>query len=309
MGFVRGGVTLTIVPLLSLGADQTTKLQTLRDAKDLPIQLYHLDEYRDRATNRSLCRLIDGLHDDSVTLFLFSSPQKLLSKEWSDCIGSLIKRRSVPLTLCIDECHLYAQFGAEFRSEFGSLKPCIFDPIVNYRSTMPILFLTATASKTVITDLEGLTGLHFDKTNLLWSPAPSSVSRRQVYLDIQPRESPLAPFKADIRHRYSKPPSSDVTVSAGVSNVIREKLIFYLNSRKRLLRYTELVSVFLDEEAYSFDVVIVHGSLFREQKFHNIQTFCIKEDLFVVDPTTGKPLYFVPQILNFHCWCCWGWTR
>jgi hypothetical protein len=37
MGFVRGGVTLTIVPLLSLGADQTTKLQALRDANDLPI--------------------------------------------------------------------------------------------------------------------------------------------------------------------------------------------------------------------------------------------------------------------------------
>jgi hypothetical protein len=45
------------------------------------------------------------------------------------------------------------------------------------------------------------------------------------------------------------------------------------------MRYKELVSTFLDEEAYSFDVIIVHGSLFREQTFHNIQTFCMQQDL------------------------------
>jgi superfamily II DNA helicase RecQ len=108
-------VVLTIVPLLSLGADQTAKLQSLSDVNQLPVQLYHLDEYRDAGANRSLCRLITNkLTDDTVTLFLFSSPQKVRSREWSDCLASLIKRQAVPFTLCVDECHLYAQFGAEF---------------------------------------------------------------------------------------------------------------------------------------------------------------------------------------------------
>jgi hypothetical protein len=59
-----------------------------------------------------------------------------------------------------------------------------------------------------------------------------------------------------------------------------------------------LISTFLDEEAYSFDVVIVHGELFREQKFHNIQTFCMQDDLSTVDAdATGKTICFVPRIL------------
>jgi hypothetical protein len=42
----------------------------------------------------------------------------------------------------------------------------------------------------VLTDLEDLTGLSFDRTDLLWSASPSSVARRQVYIDVEPRESP-----------------------------------------------------------------------------------------------------------------------
>jgi hypothetical protein len=63
------------------------------------------------------------------------------------------------------------------------------------------------------------------------------------------------------------------------------------------MRYKDIISTFLDEEAYSFDVVIVHGELFPEQKFHNIQTFCMQEDLSTVDAATGKTICFVPRII------------
>jgi superfamily II DNA helicase RecQ len=229
LGFIQGGVTLTIVPLLSLGADQTAKLQSLTDAKQLPVELHHLDEYRGRDDNRSLHRKLDTLTNDSVTLFLFSSPQKLLSSEWSDCVASLIKRTSVPFTLCVDECHLYAQFGAEFRAKFHAMKACLFPPILKYRPSTPILFLTPTASQTVLIDLEELTGLCFDQTGLLWSGNASSVARRQVLLNIQPTESPLAPLKADIRRRYGR---QSARGNPGVGPVPKEKLIFYSNLRK-----------------------------------------------------------------------------
>jgi hypothetical protein len=63
------------------------------------------------------------------------------------------------------------------------------------------------------------------------------------------------------------------------------------------MRYKELVSTFLDEEAYSFDLVIVHGELFREQKFHNIEPFCMQDNLSTVDVATGRSISFVPRIL------------
>jgi hypothetical protein len=92
---------------------------------------------------------------------------------------------------------------------------------VRYRPSTPIIFLTATASKTVLTDLEDLTSLLFDRTDLLWSASPSSVAWRQVYIDVEPRESPLAPLKADIRSRYFRPPTQ-----GGSGALPKDKLIF-----------------------------------------------------------------------------------
>jgi hypothetical protein len=75
-------VILTIVPLLSLGADQTAKLQSLSDCNQLPVQIYHLDEYCARDAKPCPCPLINELTDATITIFLFgASPQKLLSRE------------------------------------------------------------------------------------------------------------------------------------------------------------------------------------------------------------------------------------
>ena len=202
--------------------------QSLPDSNQFPVQVYHLDKYRARDANCSFCCLINELTDATVTIFLFASPQKLLSREWYDCIGSLIKQQSVPFSLCVDECHLYAQFGAEFHAKFHGIKALLFAPICRYPPMMPIMFLTATASTTVLDDLKDLTGLSFDRMDLLWSTATSSVVRRQVYFDIESRESPLSPLKADIRMRYGRP-----SVEGGSGTVLpMDKLIFYSNSRK-----------------------------------------------------------------------------
>jgi hypothetical protein len=69
---MQGGVTLTIVPLLSLGADQTEKLKCVVHANQLPVEIYHLDEYRAVDANRSLCCLLNALTYASATIFLFS---------------------------------------------------------------------------------------------------------------------------------------------------------------------------------------------------------------------------------------------
>ena len=115
-GFACEGVILTLVPLLSLGADQSTKLAQLCASQSLPssIRTFHLDEYRSPSVNASLQRMLQSLPDDTdETIFLFSSPQKLAgSVQWSSTIASLIGR-NFHFSLCIDECHLYAQFGLE----------------------------------------------------------------------------------------------------------------------------------------------------------------------------------------------------
>ena len=136
---------------------------------------------------------------------------------------------------------MYAQFGAEFCVEFHGMKAPLFAPICKYRPTMAIIFLTATASTTLLDDLEDLTGLSFDRMDLLWSTATSSVVRRQVYFDIESRESPLSPLKADIRRRYGRP-----SVEGGSGTVLpKDKLIFYSNSRGLACSITIILSVIM----------------------------------------------------------------
>ena len=73
IGFIAGGVVLTIVPLLSLGADQASKLAMVIQQKNLPAcVVYHLDEYKDYNPNAHLQNLLFQMNaDPDTTVFLF----------------------------------------------------------------------------------------------------------------------------------------------------------------------------------------------------------------------------------------------
>jgi hypothetical protein len=49
-----GGITLAIVPLLALGADQTSKLKFAVKQTNLPIEVHHLSEYHSHQANDKL---------------------------------------------------------------------------------------------------------------------------------------------------------------------------------------------------------------------------------------------------------------
>ena len=72
IGLVAGGVILTIVPLLSLGADQTAKLKAKRESNGLPINVFHLDEYQGSKSNGDLLTYIHSLPEDKVRPFTCS---------------------------------------------------------------------------------------------------------------------------------------------------------------------------------------------------------------------------------------------
>jgi hypothetical protein len=281
IGFLLGGVVLTIVPLLSLGSDQTQKLLDIIIANHLPASVYHLDEFLGTAANRDLISLLSTLENNpSDTIFLFSSPQKIAnSTEWTKCFHLLIQRPHVPFSIFLDECHLYASMGIEFRKEFGVLKEALFDFITIYRPSTPIVHMTATASAAIIDDLESLTGVAFDTDlDLLWSTDPKTVSRRQVGIDLIFQESPLRSMKSYLR---LQPPASN------------EKFILYTNSRRKCNALHSLICDFLDEEAIPGDLVVVHGELFREQKFHHIQSF-VSDDVSLLDERSKATITFRP---------------
>jgi hypothetical protein len=89
------GVSLTITPLLSLGADQTQKICRNTSINGDPVHAYHLDELWCPKVQKLLSDQLFSLSiDTDVTVFLFSSPQAIVNNQiWCPMINSLIMKR------------------------------------------------------------------------------------------------------------------------------------------------------------------------------------------------------------------------
>jgi superfamily II DNA helicase RecQ len=118
---MKGGISLTITPLLALGADQDEKITLKAKQTSGTIALVHLDKLvRTKSDQQGLVNLIKALPDDShTTVLLFSSPQAILNKSflWLKLIDWLIAHGRLSM-VCVDEVHLFVHFGMTFRDEF-----------------------------------------------------------------------------------------------------------------------------------------------------------------------------------------------
>jgi superfamily II DNA helicase RecQ len=178
---VLGGITLTIVPLLSLGADQTRKLNARAAQDDAPTMAFHLDEMKSPQEQQRLADRLLLLPDDTTkTILLFSSPQFLQkSPILLPALKQLVTNKLLRL-LAIDEIHLFVHFGLSFRSEFAWLKDNLFHHVLAptpLSTRIPVLLMTATCTRRIQRDMEALTGLTVSKR--FW-PSPLGMQHRSV---------------------------------------------------------------------------------------------------------------------------------
>ena len=169
----------------------------------------------------------------------------------------------------------------EFREEFSHLRSCLFQ-IAEKQSTepIPILFMTATASLRMVNDLERLTGLTFKpQDDMLWPRCHSGVHRRNIFLGLSFKDSPIRRIKADL--------TKLCRASGG------RKLIVYSNSQKAINNFYHQSRTALNVLGIQKDVLLVHGNMFREQKFHHTDMF-IGQPLLDECPTTRLILCFDP---------------
>jgi len=292
IGFCLRGVVLTIVPLLSLAADQTHKMRVIIKQAGLQtndvVCAYNLDTIRSADGNARLQAMLRTIKPNGrQTIFLFSSPQKLTaSTSWQKLIHDLVLFNSLSLVAC-DECHLFASQGMEFREEFSKLKQVLFDVIKKGVSCIPVLFITATASEVMVSDLEALTSLVFNTPyDLLWPCNIMGVQRRNVFIDLLVTESPLRRIKAVLQ---------SITLSTEGNTM---KAVVYSNSLKRVQNMVKQCRAMLNDLQRKGDIVVIHGALFREQKFHHTEEF-VKSDSKEVANIRGseREISFAPRML------------
>jgi hypothetical protein len=282
-----GGVALTIVPLLALAGDQTSKLINISKTNK-HISAFNLDRIKEGNSKKRLqTALLESLDPASGhTVYLFASPQTISNDStWKATFQSLIKKKLL-ITLSIDECHLYASFGVEFRREFVALRECLFQHVQQAEYSIPVLFMTGTGSRPMIGELEQLTGLVFSiEDNVKWPIMPSAFSRRNVTLGIKFDSTPLRLVKAKLR-----------TLDDAME---KTKMIVYTNSVKRSHTIHTNSRTLMNSELISGDVLIVNGTLFREQKSHNTQIFSGPDLTETIQNEDGSEsqLHFNPRVL------------
>jgi hypothetical protein len=173
----------------------------------------------------------------------------------------LIDQNALQL-LCINKAHLFVQFGLYFRDEFLQLKQLVFAKCLipnNPRFTkIPVLFMTATSTTTILRQLESLTGFEFAMENVFWPPAPLMLEPK-VRMSFQFTPRPMMGLKKCLLPLYLAPD--------------RRQWILFANSRKELETDHLKTREFLDVKSLPGNIVMINGPMFREQKFFYTNLF------------------------------------
>ena len=116
-GTMLSDIVIVVIPLVSLGADQTLRSQ-------LPVAhnvlSFHLDEEDKKSGGSGLRTWLKEHKQDTKTVFLFTSPQMRENESWQLAIDDIFERQLISL-VAVDEVHAVPLWGRYFRKEFSRL--------------------------------------------------------------------------------------------------------------------------------------------------------------------------------------------
>ena len=122
-----------------------------------------------KSTDELINLLLNFNLSSGVTIFLISSPEALMLDCWNDMVQTMIHRDILRL-LCIDEVHLFVEFGCTFRPDFSKLRGTIFKKVLS--SSMdgillktPVLCMTASFTLRHLGLFQKLLGLQIVEKN------------------------------------------------------------------------------------------------------------------------------------------------
>ena len=152
------GITLVISPLIALMKDQVDGLQANGVAAEYLNSSLSIDEVQ---------RIEKDIHEKKVKI-LYVAPERLAT----DGFLKFLKKQEVSL-IAIDEAHCISEWGHDFRPDYRNLKM-----FRKEFANVPIIALTATATKKVQKDILAQLGLTTSQTFL------SSFNRENLTLRV-----------------------------------------------------------------------------------------------------------------------------
>ena len=270
-----GGVTLVIVPLLSLTANLMSRISRASCAR-MAVSAVHLDETSHHDLVTKVIPKLDGLSPETTeSIFLLCSPQYLASnRDFRDAVlrGN---SRGILRLVAVDEAHLYAQHGRTFRESICVLSNLFFQPLFWGGGDNCPLFLamTATMTERLLRNFSKLT--HVDwllKEHQLWS-TPTEFRQRNIVMDLH---------------------VGDQVKNCGLVEVVKvmkqesnARACVFVNFRSEAIKWSGVLEGLLSDELMRTAVLQINGDMDKSEKFAFIR-------LFVAAIKKGK---FNPRVL------------
>ena len=265
---VTNGVSIIIEPTLALSSDQASKFDMASKDYGGLVYSYQLDLYKKDDERKSLSNYILSLLRKKktqdiqlgiVSFVLFTSPEALVLPTWMAFIDDLLKLEMLNL-ICIDEVHLFIEFGLSFRKDFLSLREKLFNKLIVNNTVLsndttgigtplkiPFLCMTATCNMQLLHLLQKMTRITFSHRQLHWSNK-DEFKKRHICITLNYTNQ----FK-----RYSK-----IYLKAYLKNDIKGKAIICGNVAKRLTGLEDDVRILMTSPIDGFPgtTVLVIGS-------------------------------------------------
>ena len=163
---VNDGVTIIVMPLLSLIQDQTTYL------KGCGINVLFLNS--ENTQNLDYDKLFYSENKDDLCKMIFLTPEKIAKSMRTMNLLNRLYNEGLLARCVVDEAHCVSQWGREFRADYLNLK------ILKQKfPKLPILALTATAPNKIRDDVINQLGM---KNTVFFR---SSYNRKNLYIEIR----------------------------------------------------------------------------------------------------------------------------
>ena len=153
----------------------------------------------------------------NTTVFIFSSPEKLLENFWNEIVKTLILSETFKMC-CVDEVHQFVSYGCFFRYKFEKLRKSFFKYLIDEKESestlidekeskltklatftkIPVLFMTATFSSAMKNTLEQIIGIKILSENVFWGNA-QDMMRRNINIEISCHPQYFNTFKPEIK--------------------------------------------------------------------------------------------------------------
>ena len=186
-------IMFIISPLISLMDEQKEKLLTLK----IPCSALH-------GNNSNKDEEIQGILNGNIKI-VYMSPEYLINCDGLELARTLLNNNTLGF-LAVDESHCISVWGQDFRPEYTNIKK-----FREYFPDIPIIAVTATATKTVCNDITKILNLNDPKI------VKTSFDRPNLFISIK-----------ELKEKTEK----ENIIIEYINKFINEKIIIYTNSRK-----------------------------------------------------------------------------